>query len=168
MSREVSMRKTAGVFVSLFGVSMVIVAALMMAAPAEAAVDTNTAVPFNGHVWVPCAAAGAGERVDLSGPLHVLMSATSDAAGGVHIIVHSQPMGITGIGETTGDSYQGTGVTQADLNARVWATITFVNNVRIIGHGPGNNFQVHQTLQITISADGTATVVEDHFSTDCT
>jgi hypothetical protein len=167
MSREVSMRKTVGVFVSLFGVSMAIAASLMMAAPAAAAVETNTAIPFNGQVWVPCAAAGAGEVVDLTGPLHVLMTVTSDAAGGVHITVHSQPMGITGIGETTGDSYQGTGVTRTDLNATVGQTITFVNNFRIIGHGPGNNFQVHQMLHIIISADGTATVVADHVAIDC-
>ena len=161
------MQKTASVLVSLFGVSMAIVASMMMAAPAEAAVETNTAIPYNGQAFVPCAAAGAGEVVDLTGPLHVLMSATNDAAGGVHITVHSQPMGITGIGETTGDSYQGTGVTRTDLNAGVGQTITFVNNFRIIGHGPGNNFQVHQLLHITINASGTATLIADHVGIDC-
>jgi len=32
------------------------------------------------------------------------------------------------------------------------ANMTFVNNFRIIGQGPGNNFLVHKTLQIKINA----------------
>ena len=47
------------------------------------------------------------------------------------------------------------------------ATLTFVNNFRIIGQGSGNNFLVHETLHITVNADGTITVFHDNFSIDC-
>jgi hypothetical protein len=44
---------------------------------------------------------------------------------------------------------------------------TFVNNFRIIGQGPGNNFLVHETAHITINADGTVRVNHDNLSTEC-
>jgi hypothetical protein len=37
----------------------------------------------------------------------------------------------------------------------------------MIGQGPGNNFLVHETLHITMAADGTVTVMHDNFSIDC-
>jgi len=42
-----------------------------------------------------------------------------------------------------------------------------VNNFRIIGQGPGNNFLVHETFHFTINANGNVTAFVDHFSVDC-
>jgi hypothetical protein len=83
---------------------------------------------------------------------------------------HFQPQGISGTGESTGAKYQAIGVTQESFknsfqNGQV--NETFVNNFRIIGQGPGNNFLVHETLYFTINADGTVTVFHDNFSVDC-
>jgi hypothetical protein len=44
---------------------------------------------------------------------------------------------------------------------------TFVNNFKIIGQGPGNNFLVHQNVHITVNANGTLTASVDNFSTEC-
>ena len=46
-------------------------------------------------------------------------------------------------------------------------TQTFVNNFRIIGQGPGNNFLVHEVFHITINANGDVTVIHDSISVDC-
>jgi hypothetical protein len=81
-----------------------------------------------------------------------------------------QPQGISGTGETTGAKYQATGVTQQSFKNSLQngqANLTFVNNFRIIGQGPENNFLVHETLHITINANGTTTVSHDNFSVDC-
>jgi hypothetical protein len=51
-------------------------------------------------------------------------------SGGVHAAAHFQPQGISGIGQTTGEKYQGTGVTQDEFNARIGVEETFVNNFR--------------------------------------
>jgi hypothetical protein len=150
--------------------TMFFVAALaIFIMPANAAVTVNTTTEINITVFVPCAVGGAGENVDVSGPLHVLMSFTMNG-NNISGKFHFQPQGVTGTGETTGDKYQGTGVTQQTFTASLQngqANVTFVNNFRIIGQGPGNNYLVHETMHITFNADGTVTVNFDNLSIDC-
>src|SRR5436189_1541651 len=85
----------------------------------HAAVITNVSVPVNIPVFIPCAAGGTGELVVLSGDLHVLARFTRSKSGGVHAAAHFQPQGIGGVGQTTGEKYQATGVTQDEFNARI-------------------------------------------------
>ena len=42
-----------------------------------------------------------------------------------------------------------------------------MNNFRIIGQGPGNNFLVHETFHVTINANGVVTATVDNFSVEC-
>ena len=137
--------------------------------PGHAAVQVNTSENILLFVFVPCAAGGAGEIVDLSGPLHVLISFTINA-NNVSGYMHFQPQGISGTGETTGAKYQATGITQTSFSASLQngqANTTFVNNFRIIGQGPGNNFLVHETAHLTFNADGTLTATHDNLSIEC-
>jgi hypothetical protein len=134
---------------------------------ALAEVTTNIRIPDTLSVFVPCADGGAGEVVDLSGNLHVLLRTTLDGNGGFHTKYHFQPQGISGTGQTTGDKYQATGVTQEQFNGKVGQEFTYVNNFRIIGQGPGNNFLVHQLIHITVNANGEVTASVDNFSIEC-
>jgi len=142
---------------------------LLSVLPAYAAVDTNMSFPVNISVFVPCAAGGAGEVVTLSGDLHVLVSVTVNA-NRISVYEHFQPQGIDGIGSVTGDKYQGTGITefnfQADLVAFPFVTTT-VNNFKIIGQGPNNNFLIHENFHLTVNANGTVTAFVDNFSVRC-
>ena len=145
----------------------ILMAALAM--PAQAEVAFNDSIDINLLAFVPCANGGAGELVALEGPLHILTSFTING-NNVSGFFHFQPQGISGTGETTGAKYQATGVTQESFKNSLQmgqANETFVNNFRIIGQGPGNNFLVHETLHFTINADGTVTVFHDNFSIDC-
>jgi hypothetical protein len=135
--------------------------------PIHAAVQTNVKVPVNIGVFIPCAADGAGEVVFLTGNLHVLLRFTMDQAGGIHATSHFQPQGISGNGQTTGDKYQGTGVTQDEFNAKVGVEETLINNFRIVGQGPGNNVLIHENIHITFNANGVPTASVDNFSVDC-
>ena len=140
-----------------------------MIVPANAAVQENDTKEINLTVFIPCADGGAGETVDLTGPLHTLITFTINGST-VSGFFQFQPQGITGTGETTGAKYQATGVTQESFKNSLQngqANETFVNNFRIIGQGPGNNFLVHETLHFTINADGAVTVSHDNFSADC-
>ena len=131
-------------------------------------VTTNTQVTFDAFVFVPCAQNGAGEVVHISGPLKVLFHVTLDGSGGFHFDELFNPLGITGVGLTSGDQYQATGETRFGFNDRgLPFEFTFVNNFKIIGHGPGNNFLVHETFHITINANGTVTAFVDNFSVEC-
>jgi len=142
----------------------------LFTAPANAAKQFNDMSEINLTVFVPCAAGGAGELVDLSGPLHTLITFTING-NNVSGTAHFQPQGLCGTGETTDDKYQATGVTK-DTSFKVsfqngQAQQTLVNNFRIIGTGPGNNFLVHEVTHITINANGIATVLHDNLSVIC-
>jgi hypothetical protein len=151
-------------------IMMCLVASLaILVAPAMAAVQVNDTTDIDLTIFVSCADGGVGETVDLSGPLHTLISFTING-NNVSGKMHFQPQGISGTGETTGDKYQATGVTQETFKNSLQngqANDTFINNFRMIGQGPGNNFLVHETLHFTINANGTTTVSHDNFSMDC-
>jgi hypothetical protein len=137
--------------------------------PANAAVQVNDRTDISLTVFIPCAAGGAGQVVDLTGPLHTLITFTING-NNVSGFFHFQPQGISGTGETTGEKYQATGVTEESFKTSLQdgqANSTFVNNFRIIGQGPGNNFLVHETLHFAINANGTVTVFHDNFSVEC-
>src|SRR5438034_8108649 len=152
-------------------ISMLLFAALaLFTVPANAAKQINDTSEINLTVFVPCAAGGTGELVDLSGPLHTLITFTING-NNVSGTAHFQPQGLSGTGETTGDKYQATGVTKDTSFKGSFQTgqftQTYVNNFRIIGKGSDNNFLVHDALHVTFNANGTVTVFHDNFSIDC-
>lgn len=149
-------------------VIMVAIIGFMIQANAQATtVTTNSIDSWDGVVYVPCAMGGDGEDVQLSGKLHMLYHTTLDDTGGFHMKLHFNPQGISGVGLTSGDKYQGTGVTQENFNGKVGEEYTYINNFRIIGQGPGNNLLVHENFHITVNADGTVTSYHDNIRTEC-
>lgn len=137
-------------------------------APALTFTD-NLQVPVTLFVFVPCAAGGAGEVISVSGDLHILTHLTIND-NNVVFKSQFQPQGVSGTGFTTGDKYQATGLTQSTqtgsfTNGRF--EFTFVNNFRMIGQGPGNNFLVHEDFHFTVNANGVVTVTHDNFSIEC-
>jgi len=137
---------------------------------AAIASTTNDIVPIDLTVFVPCANDGAGELVHAVGTIHQLLSTVINANGTITLRSHFQPQGLTGIGLTTGDKYNATGVTQtADKNitAPFPAVSKFIDNFRLIAAGPDNNLLVHEEGHLTINANGTVTVFVDHVSEEC-
>jgi hypothetical protein len=130
-------------------------------------VTTNTQFEVSFPVFVPCANAGAGEFVVLSGTQHQLFHLTTDDQGGLHLKSTIQSQGISGIGLTTGDKYQGTGPSQSETNITVGSQQTLINSFKVIGQGPGNNFLVQQTTHITVTANGDLTAFVNDFSVEC-
>jgi hypothetical protein len=148
--------------------SLLILALVLLAnsQPLFAEVQSNIKVPVNVGVFIPCAAGGAGEVVFLTGDLHVLLRFTVTASGAIHGAFHFQPQRISGVGQTTGEKYEGTGITQDQFNARIGSEETSVNNFRIIGQGSGNNFLIHDNFHFIMHTNG-ATAFMDNFSVDC-
>jgi hypothetical protein len=118
------------------------------------AITTNDFVPFAQVAFVPCANGGAGENVLLQGVLHIQNHLTIND-NRLNLKIQVQPQGVEGTGVVTGDKYQGTGVTQVqNSTGPIGASeVVLINNFRLIGQGPGNNLQVHQTIQIAIDAN---------------
>jgi hypothetical protein len=146
-----------------------LLALVFVATSANAAVQVNTRTDISLQVFVPCAAGGAGEMVDLSGPLHTLVTLTING-NNFSEVLHFQPQWISGTGETTGAKYQATGLTEETTTGSFQNgqfNQTFVNRFDIIGQGHGNNFTIHETAHITINANGTVTVFFDNFGVEC-
>jgi len=119
--------------------------------------------------FVPCANGGTGEVVQAVGRLHRLTTSVVTPTGTVIVKTHSQPQGLTGVGLTTGDKYQATGVTQeTDAFVAPFPFVaTFINNFRFIGAGPNNNLVIHEEFHLTVNANGVFTASADHFSVEC-
>jgi hypothetical protein len=133
------------------------------------AVTTNQFVPFAQTVLVPCANGGAGETVLVSGTLHLQEHVTINN-NRASLKIHAQPQGATGVGQITGDIYHGTGVTQEQDSIALTNgafEFTFINNFRLIGPGPDNNMQTHQTIHLTINANGVVTALVGNINIDC-
>jgi hypothetical protein len=153
----------------VMAIGIVVAVLAFLAARPQAAVQVNESINLDAIVFVPCANDGAGELVHLSGPLHVLITFTING-NNVSGKTHFQPQGVSGVGLTTGDKYQGTGVTQdkfKDSLQNDQFEETFIDNFRLIGQGPGNNFLSHETFHVTINANGDVTVVHDNLSIEC-
>lgn len=151
------------------GLALVILFTLT-ALPAMAqgtAVTTNIKYPILWMEWVGCANDGTGEWIVLSGYMHELWHTTLDGKGGFHTKMHFNPQGLSGEGQTTGDKYKGTGVTQEHFNGKVGSQSTYVNNYRMIGQGPGNNLLVHENWHWTVNANGEVTADVDNYSFEC-
>ena len=136
---------------------------------AALASTTSDVFPVEIAQFVPCANGGTGEIVVVSGNLHQVLTTVISENGNITVRGHFQPQGISGVGLTTGDKYQATGVTQFSetFGAPFPVTSTFVNNFRFIGTGAGNNLLIHEVAHLTIDANGVVRVDVDNFSQEC-
>lgn len=139
-----------------------------------AAQTTSQSFPVTINVFIPCANGGEGEFVEMTGTLHVLMHMSTNANGCMTMKMHFQPQQLTGVGATTGAKYQATGVTQSTThdktNCGEGCTIeeNFVNNFRMVGQGPGNNYTVHSNTRVIYNVcTGETTVVNENASVEC-
>jgi hypothetical protein len=143
---------------------------LLPSAPVQAQATTfttSTTIPFFEAFFVPCAANGLGEVIVLSGDVHMLVHGTIDANGGFHSRELENPQGITGIGLTTGATYRGVGVTEAEFNGKIGAESTFVNNFLLIGQGQASNLLLHTVRHGTLTPNGDITAFFDHSTLEC-
>jgi hypothetical protein len=164
-----TIRKGSWLKFSLLVVVMVMVS-LLGPTSALAAADTftvNQSFPLYMWVYVPCAVGGTGETVEITGNMHYVYHITSNSQGGYQLTIVNNPQGISGFGLTTGEKYQGTGITRTNQNVNAGNEYTYINNFRIIGQGTGNNYLVHDNFHITVNADGTVTAYHDNFSIEC-
>ena len=153
-----------------------IVAATIVTIPlqvqqAYAAAQTSTRVekiPVDGSiVFVPCAAGGAGEEVDLTGTAHAVIHFTLDDTGGVHANAELNLKGVSGTGVTTGDKYQATGVSNREFNGKAGGEFTAHTIGNFIGQGNAPNFLLHALFHFTVNADGTLTAFVTDERVEC-
>ena len=128
-------------------------------APVASAEVTSTelVVPFSATLWIGCANGGAGENVALAGQLSIRSHEVVSEDGVTRLWTQWRPMGVFGVGATTGRTYRGTGGTFEGLVESDGSVYSVVNNFRIIGQGPGNNLTMHMVLKQAYNANGELT-----------
>lgn len=140
----------------------------LLASSSGNAAVTQVDIPVDTVLSVPCAAAGAGEMVHLTGAAHMVFAVTHDANGGMHIATHVNSAGLSGVGITTGNKYQ---ASQADSfisnSGGTGNETTFVNNFLMTAPGPGNNLRIHELVHVFVDANGNVTTLIDNVTVDC-
>ena len=125
---------------------------------------TNVIFPF-GFEATEC----GNETVVVSGDVHVVTHGTVTSSGHVQAVLHVNPQNIRGFGVATGAEYLAPGMLQtvSNVNGSAPVTETYVNNFELVGLGQAPDFTLHQTLRLTINANGEVTASFDHFTTTC-
>lgn len=134
---------------------------------AQAEVTTNEQVSLAFAGFVPCANGGAGEILAGTIDVHNLITSTVNDNHASDKF-QFQPHGSM-VGALTGDTYRVTGVTQGTSSENLQNghySLTYINNFRLIGPGPGNNLLVHEIAHITRNGDDVV-VQHDNLTIDC-
>jgi hypothetical protein len=145
--------------------SSILASLSVLSVPAQAAVVFNDSIDFSYSDFVPC----AGEVVDLSGPIHILLNYTAND-NNVSGKLQVQTQGISGVGISSGLKYQANGVFGFKLKESLingQASTAFATNFRVIGQGPENNLLVHVTYHVTLNANGVLSSYQDNASVEC-
>src|SRR5437667_383426 len=127
----------------------------------------NSFFPIDLFVFIPCAADGEGEWIELTGQLHDRFHVTMDSSGGFLVDLEDNPQAVKGIGQTTGEKYEANGMTKDQIRLKAGFQETYVNNFRIIGQGPASDFLIHDNFHMTITADGQLFSFHENFSGAC-
>jgi hypothetical protein len=115
---------------------------------------TESVVPFSATLPIPC----ANESVALAGALSIRSHEVTSEDGVTRLWTQWRPLGVVGVGSTSGRMYRGTGGTFEGLVDRSDGSVySVVNNFRIIGQGPGNNLTMHMVLKQTDNEHGEVT-----------
>jgi hypothetical protein len=117
---------------------------------------THTSFNFteavNYIVWNPCTM----ENVVCDGDIHMHGSTTVTPSGNVHLNYHENLQSVTGVGQTTGNSYNYVGVLNENYNGNVGETYLYIFNAKMVSNGDQYNQDIY--VHITINANGEMTV----------
>ena len=116
---------------------------------------------------IPAAATCSGEDVRIFGVLDLTVQNTTDSKGGVHSVFHVTPH-LTAIGVTSGSIYHTAGPLQSVTNSNGTGNeFQLINVIVLISPGSTNNLVLHETIHVTVNANGDTTVDFDNFRADC-
>ena len=166
------MKRRMFIFAAVF--LALLVSAPWSAAPTQADPDSftlNEKVPFGPvPVFVPCARDGEGEIVIVSGYLHQVVHIMNDATGGLHYRWSTNAAGLSGVGQTTGNKYRGTGCASQTVYLAVGhptESWTYVDHYGLIGPGKDPKSTLRVKEKTTVDANGTLRTDFVHAEADC-
>jgi hypothetical protein len=129
----------------------------------------NITIPTQFHAQNPCAGGRFGEIVVFTGDQHLVFYESSTANGHLNTKIHWNAENVTGIGQYTGFAYRATGVTQDHTisSPALPYEYTMVNDYQIIGQGQATNMDLHETVHMTVNANGSVTAWVSDYNFSC-
>jgi hypothetical protein len=120
-----------------------------------AAVLDNAFIPFNLPYFNSC----TGRTLIITGTLHVIFSATTDANGGYHQTSASNFQNMNGVDTETGIQYRviSTRVFTSNANGTGQEEDTAQIIGKLVGQGPFNNTTFRVKAKLTVNANGAVT-----------
>ena len=109
------------------------------------------------------------ENVQVTGTFHVRLQQTTTPSERTHTVTQSNFSGVSGVGLTSGKTYQVPSVGNAIFNGDIdQVQVTSANHIfRLIGQGPENNLNVHGVLHMTWNANDELVVSFNTVETEC-
>ena len=144
-----------------------VAAGTQTAARAQATtVTSNVSFPFT-DTAVSC----DGETVDISGKMHLLAHATTDARGGRHVTLQINTEGVKGVGATSGGEFVSSATNNESINdsntTGGQSEYTVTTKFLLVGKGKLPDLLVKTTMHVTINANGEATAEVTNVVAEC-
>jgi hypothetical protein len=151
----------------VLSLAVLVIAGTQSTARAQATtVTSNATFPFT-DTAVSC----GGETVNLSGNMHLLAHATTDARGGRHVILQINTQGVKGVGETSGDEYVSSATNNDSLNDPDTyggqSEYTVTTKFLLVGKGKMPDLLSKVTMHITVNANGEVTAEVTKVLAEC-
>ena len=134
----------------------VLVSTLLLATAGTALAGkvSNTIVPLSEDFSNRCYGED-GEFVHVTGNLHIAATQFDDGKGSPKLVLHFNPQGVSGVGETSGIIYRATGMDQQIVTlTNDGQIISEVSNMNLVALGKAPNNTFHILVVTTLDADG--------------
>lgn len=150
-------------FVTLLTVLILMLGIAPSASAQEPAADqgaTSTEMPLYFLRSADC----TDEVVEISGTVHTVNQTQADGS----VIGHFNYQHVSGLGLTSGDTYQATAVDHVLLRAPLPSSITSVQSFLLISRGSSSNLVIHVIYHITVNENGEMTAFIEDLDMQCT
>jgi hypothetical protein len=117
-----------------------------------------------------CPDAVQDDVLDLQGNVLMVVRSTTDGRGGIHLGLHLNFQGVTGIGQTTGDRYRvilALNSVELDVPTGAPSVTTFTQAFQLNQQGAAANRLALVTFHVTVDANGRITAEVDHVQILC-
>jgi hypothetical protein len=160
---DIAMFKTNKSFHSVIAVlaGLILISSLFLSASAAAALGaTSTDMPLHFLRSADC----TDEVVEISGTVHLVNQVQTDGS----VIGHFNYQNVSGVGLTSGTTYQTSAVDHFRLSAPFPSSVSSMQSFRLIGRGFESNLLVTVLYHVTVNANGEVAASIDDLSMQCT
>ena len=109
-----------------------------------------------------------GELIDLEGHLYERITSQVDAAGGIHFLLNTMPVGFRGVGVDSGEEFR---IKESEFfvaSQRLTGNVgSFRQEVKLTGRDTHRTYSLVSRGHYVIGADGTIKVSRENLERDC-